>query len=148
MQTGQCLLPNLPRSLSHTHTVHPPQPPTPHRLISQHQPLHCLLFALFWALHNLHPELGLAAFGAFGLSLPPVSEDSASLARPPALLRLCLPAVLTVTAKKSGATPPLVGCCVVTYVNVFVVWVGVGVGAGAGAGVGAATYFKNWRLLR
>ena len=28
-----------------------------HHLISQRQPLHCLLCALFWALHNLHSKL-------------------------------------------------------------------------------------------
>lgn len=87
-QTGQCLLPCQSSSRpSHTHThshedththtntqiqtqaagrAHPltstsSQPSqASHHLISQRQPLHCLLFALFWALHNLHSKLRTA----------------------------------------------------------------------------------------
>lgn len=71
VQTGQCLPPcqSSPRP-SHTRIqtqaagrAHPlssisSQPS--HHLISQRQPLHCLLFALFWALHNLHSKLRIA----------------------------------------------------------------------------------------
>lgn len=74
MQTGQCLPPaqtpalqtrTLRRKLL-TLPTHPLNSPrsqlaqATHHLITQRQPLHCLLFVLFWALHNLHSKLRMA----------------------------------------------------------------------------------------
>lgn len=94
VQTRQCLLPcqSSSRLLTHTHMktdtrihriqtqaagpgrAHPltstsSQPSqASHHLISQRQPLHCLLFALFWALHNLHSKLRTAPAPFFAQS--------------------------------------------------------------------------------
>lgn len=47
-----------PPSLNSSISSQPSQ--ASHHLISQRQPLHCLLFVLFWALHNLHSKLRTA----------------------------------------------------------------------------------------
>lgn len=95
VQAGQCLLPcqsssrpshTLAQRRTHEYTdpdtsrAHPlssissQASQASHHLISQRQPLHCLLFALFWALHNLHSKLRMAS--------APFAQSTTCLQRP------------------------------------------------------------------